>query len=307
MRVTHGIHRPSQESPVGDDGHPPCWDETDLAGWQLLLPNHGCFTAFTALEVWGLDLPPIPEGCPVFVAMTKPDPRPLRRGVHTSRHVRPVPFEVVRGLRVATVAEALLACARSAGLVDLVALLDQALHRELVVLDELDALARSRRPGARRLREAMAWADGRAESVPETLLRLLHVVCGVDVEPQRAVWLDGVEVARVDLWLVGARAAHEFDGDEHEKAPRRVKDLRRARRLERADVVRRGYTLGDVLRRPVTVLADADRALGRQHDPSRVRGWTRMLRESLFTDAGQVAFLAGLQPVRRVKVAADGS
>jgi hypothetical protein len=58
--------------------------------------------------------------------------------------------------------------------------------------------------------------------------------------------------------------------------------------------VRRGYTAGDVLHRPVTILEDADRSLGRPHDPSRIRPWTAQLRESLFTPAGQAAFLRGV-------------
>ena len=59
----------------------------------------------------GVPLPPLPDGCPVFMALAKDDPRPMRDGVHTSRHIRPVEYVVVRGLRVAVLPEALAAAA----------------------------------------------------------------------------------------------------------------------------------------------------------------------------------------------------
>jgi hypothetical protein len=299
-QVTYGVHRPAVARVTVE--HPPVWDEDDLAGWQLLMTDAGCFTALTALQVHGVPLLPLPDGCPVFVALAKDDPRPMRSGVHTSRHVRPVEHVVVRGLRVATVPEALTAAARWIGVVDLVALVDAAIFLELVSLEQLEAIARTRRPGARRLREALPLVDGRAQSLWESLLRLLHVVCDIEVEPQwRLVDADGAHVADADLWLVGTNALHEFDGDEHEKADRRVRDRRRDRRVDRQGFVRRGYTAGDVILRPVTILEDADRSLGRDHDPARARAWHQLLRDSLFTPAGRAAFLGRIPaaPPRR--------
>jgi hypothetical protein len=299
-KVTYGVHR-STGVPVSTD-HPPVWDVADLAGWQLLMTEVGCFTGLTALKVHGVPLPPLPVECPVFMALAKDDPRPMRAGVHTSRHVRPVTHDVIRGLRVAVVPEALMATARWVGLVDLVALVDAALHLGLVSLDELEVISESRRPGSRPLRTALSLVDGRAESLWESLLRLLHVVCDIEVEPQWTLTDEnGVFVARADLWVVGTDALHEFDGDEHEKAPRRVGDRRRDRRVDREGFVRRGYTAGDVIHRAVSVLEDADRSLGRPHDPGRIRAWHRLLQESLFTPAGRAAFLqrVPLAPRRR--------
>jgi hypothetical protein len=288
--VTYGVHRPNADAAATE--HPPAWAEDDLSGWQLLMTDVGCFTGLTALEVHGVPLPPLPEGCPVFVALAKDDPRPMRSGVHTSRHIRPVEHLVVRGLRVATVPEALTAAARWLGVVDIVALIDASIFLELVSVEQLEVIARTRRPGGRRLRAALPLVDGRAQSLWESLLRLLHVVCGIEVEPQwELVDADGVVVAQADLWVVGTTALHEFDGDEHEKAPRRVGDRRRDRRIDRQGFVRRGYTGGDVIQRAVTILEDADRSLGRDHDPARIREWHQLLRDSLFTPAGRVAFL----------------
>jgi len=288
--ITYGVHR--TVAPPATSDHPPFWDEQDLAGWQLLMTDVGCFTGLTALEVTGVPLPPLPDRCPVFMALAKDDPRPMRDGVHTSRHIRPVGSVVVRGLRVATVPEALAAAGRWVGLVDLIVMVDAALYLELVTFDELADMAMSRRPGSRELRTALTLVDARAESVWESSLRLLHVGCDIEVEPQwPLVDEDGGVLAEADLWLVGTTALHEYDGDEHEKSPRRVSDRRRDRRVDKEGFVRRGYTAGDVLHRAVSILEDADRSLGRPHDPTRVRAWHDLLKDSLFTPAGRSAFL----------------
>ena len=282
VRETRGAHRLA-ELDAGTGA---------LHAWQLLMSDHNCFTALTSARVRGWWLPPIPVGTPVFIAMGLDDPRPMRAGVLTSRHTRMIGFEEIDDLRCADVAETLLACGRWLDILDMVVLVDCVLHLRLATRADLEEVIRPRRPGARRLREALALADERSESVFETLLRLLHVWCGIDVLPQHdVVDSNGVLVARVDLWLIGTTSAHEYDGDEHEIAPRRVKDRRRDRRLDKAGIVRRGYTSGDVLHRPVTILEDADRAVGRPHDPARIRLWTSHLRNSLFTPSGQAAFL----------------
>ena len=143
--VTYGVHRPKLVPSTAQ--HPPVWAEDDLSGWQLLMTDVGCFTGLTALEVHGVPLPPLPEGSPVFIALAKNDPRPMRGGVHTSRHIRPVEHVVVRGLRVATLPEAFVAAARWVGLVDLVALIDAAIYLELVSLAQLEAFATTRTTG----------------------------------------------------------------------------------------------------------------------------------------------------------------
>ncbi len=206
-------------------------------------------------------------------------------------------FEEIDWLRVASVPETLLACARWLCLIDMVVLIDCVLHTEQATVADIECVMGLRRPGSKALDRALALADGRSESPFETLTRLLHVFCGIDVEPQYVIRDDsGTEVARVDLWIVGTNAAPEFDGDEHEKAPRRVKDRRRDRAIDRAGYVRRGYTSGDILRRSVTVLQDADRSIGRPHDPSRIRPWHDELRKSLFTASGTRTFLERVNP-----------
>jgi len=191
------------------------------------------------------------------------------------------------------VGETLLACARDLGLIDLVVLLDCVLHRRLVDRAELERVASQHRRGAPALRRALLLADGRSESPWETILRLFHVVCGLNVWPQYEVFDDdGRFVARGDLWLVGTTMLHEYDGGDHLPKPQQRKDLKRARRIGGADWQRRGYTSEDLLHQAVGILRDADSSVGRTHDPSRVRAWNLLLRESLFTPAGMARFCA---------------
>ncbi|QBX54103.1 hypothetical protein EXE58_00515 [Nocardioides seonyuensis] len=288
VRESYAVHR---RADLGTD------DVAGLHAWQLLMPDAGCFTGLTSARVRGWWLPPLPEGTPIFLALGLDDPRPMRSGVRTSRHARPMEFEEIGGLRCASVPETLLACARWLSLIDMVVLLDCVLQTKQAGVDEIEAVIKPRRPGGLALRRALALADARSESVFETLTRLLHVFCDVDVEPQFVVVNEhGEEVARLDLILIGTNAGHEYDGDEHEQAPRRVKDRRRDRTLERLGYVRRGYTAGDILHRGVAVLRDADRSLERPHDPSRIRPWLDELRGSLFMPSGQASFVSRVTP-----------
>jgi hypothetical protein len=261
------------------------------------MPNHGSFTGLTSAQVRKWWLPPIPNGTPVFIAMGLDDPRPMRTGVRTSRHTRPIGYDDLEGLRCASIPETLLACARVLGLIDLVVMIDCVLQLKQCTVKDIEAVLRPRRPGAKALKRALAYADGESESAYETLLRLLHVLCGIEVQSQYVVRdEDGFKVARADLRIVGTKALPEFDGDEHEKSPRRVKDRRRDRAIERAKYARRGYTAGDVLHRSVSVLRDAERSLGLLHDPERIRPWLDELRGSLFSPSGRADFLRRTTP-----------
>jgi hypothetical protein len=138
------------------------------------------------------------------------------------------------------------------------------------------------------MRRALDRATGGAESIWEVLLRELHRACDVAVVAQhRIVGADGGFVARSDLWIVDTRRLPEFDGDGHRNAKQHREDLRRERRLATESWERRGYTSHDVLHRAITILKDADQALGRPHDPTRIRAWHALLKKSLFSPAGQ--------------------
>lgn len=256
---------------------------TDLAGWQVALPAGGAFSHLTGALVRGWWVPPLPVDVPVFAGVWGTDPRPRRDGLLLCRHPRPVEASELAGLRVAAPAEILLACARDLGLLDLVVLGDAALHLGDCTLEQIRAAADRHRWGAPSLRRALPYLDGRSESPWESMLRMLHVLCEVPVQPQYVV-TDDAGSMRGDLWIVGTTRLAEYDGEVH--VTQRAKDLVRVRRLGRRGLQRYGYTAPDLLYAGASVLADADQALGRPHHPGRIRAWHRALAGSLFTAAG---------------------
>ena len=282
VRVTRGLHR---RAGVADP-----W-RTELRAWQLLLPAEAAYSALTAAALRGWDLPPLPGQLPVCAAMSYGVTAPVRSGaLRTTRHRMPPPHDVRAGLRVTTAAETLLTCAPLLSLLDLVVLVDSALRVRDIELLELRLVCRQHRRGVGRLRQAVALADPEADSVMETLLRVLYVVCGLDVETQRTVRdADGTFVARGDVWLRGTRTLADYDGAVHADRPQQRKDRRRDRRVTRADWQLLAYTDHDLLRRPVTILREGDDAVGRPHEPRRIRAWTALFRESCWTAAGRAA------------------
>lgn len=258
----------------------------ELAAWRLVLPASAAFTHLTAAWLNDWWLPMLPEFVPVFAAVDRIDPRPRRAGLVCSRLERTGPPGWMYGLPVEPPTEVLLRAARDVGTLDLVVMVDSALRSGLG-RDALADVCGSRRPGVVRLRKAASLADARSESPGETLLRVFHVLVGVEVEPQKEIYDGGSFVARGDLWLPATGSVHEYDGADHLKVARQVKDLRRARRMTDAHVIRRGYTLDDMISHPLVMLQELDRALGRPHRASRLTAWRRLVAESSYTPAGR--------------------
>lgn len=198
---------------------------------------------------------------------------------------------MVAGLPVTSPVRTLTDLAGSMAMVDLVVMSDSALHRGSCELPALrNAPAPSR--GAVRWRRTADLVDGRSESPWETLLRLVHVISGlVDVEPQVELRDEhGLFIGRGDLWLVGTRRLHEFDGGVHRGAKQHGIDLARDKRCARGRYERYGYTAREVIATPGLVIRDAEAAFGLDPDPTRIRPWLVEIRQSLYTPAGQRQF-----------------
>lgn len=72
----------------------------------------------------------------------------------------------------------------------------------------------------RTLRALAPLADGRAESPPESILRLRWLEAGLPTpEPQVEVWHDGGFLARLDLGNEELRLGAEYDGEEWHSSP----------------------------------------------------------------------------------------
>lgn len=281
-RVSHGLYLPLTRRPP--DGE---WLR-DLEAWQLVLPRDAAFTHVTAAALAGWWLPRLPDHVPVFAAATRQANRPRRAGLICSRLERE-PSEIsFQGMPVDHPAEVLLRCARDLTLLDLVPLVESALKLGHVCPAELTDICATTRPGVRRLRWAVSLADPRSESWWECALRLFHVTIGVPVEPQVQVYDErGNFAARVDLLVTGTPHVHEYDGADHRHVKRHQLDLRRERRLAETAYVRRGFTADDLVNHPLVMLAEIDRALGRQHQPARVALWRRWVAESTLSTAGR--------------------
>jgi hypothetical protein len=230
----------------------------DLLAWQLLFPAEAAFAALTAAELRGWDLPPLPDGLPVCAAMPYGATAPVRPGQLRTTRHRLPPPHDVRRGVRVTTAAETLLTCAP-----LLGLLD------LVVL--VDSALRAR----------------------DIELLELHLICR-----QHRRGVGRLRRAVALAWLRGTRTLADYDGAVHADRHQQRVDRRRDRRIVDADWVGRSYTDDDLLRRPVAILREADAAVGRPHDPQRIRAWTALFRESSWTEAGRTE-LAHRHGVRR--------
>lgn len=93
------------------------------------------------------------------------------------------------------------------------------------------SLLRRRNRGIRLARCALDMADPRAESLPESDLRVVLTVGGFAPTPQLKVYKRGRFLARLDLALKKARVAIEYDGRWHLHPDQMIRDRERRHRL----------------------------------------------------------------------------
>lgn len=277
-RISYGLFAPWVDPrPLADQ----------LLAWSKVLPRHAAFTHLTAAALLGWWLPS-PIVHPVFATLNTGDPRPRRDGLFVCRHPKPVSQVRHGDLWVTTPAETLLAAARDLGVLDLVIMGDSALREGHCTLAELRKVALQRRRGAPLLRTVIPLLDARSESAWESVMRVLHVAAEVDVLPQYEVRTPvGSFVCRSDLWLVGTRTIHEYDGAVHRDVEAQKNDLSRSRRITRADWQRVGFVSGDLLHGGAGIIADLDRLLERPWDSRRLAAWNALIDTSLYGRRGR--------------------
>lgn len=117
-----------------------------------------------------------------------------------------------------------------------VAALDAMVRAGALDLSDLDEMAdrATGRWGAARVRRAVPLVDPRAESPPESWVRLAFVLAGLSPEPQCEVRSEGRFVARVDWGWPEAKLAVEYDGAHHFEVAQIPKDDERIAALEAA-------------------------------------------------------------------------
>lgn len=98
------------------------------------------------------------------------------------------------------------------------------------------------------LRTLAPLADGRAESPPESILRLYWIDVGLPWPvPQLEIWVDGVMIARLDVGHPGIWFAVEYDGKEWHSSP----DQRKRDRARRTAVRHEGFAVDVFTRKNV--------------------------------------------------------
>jgi very-short-patch-repair endonuclease len=141
--------------------------------------------------------------------------------------------------------------------------LDAILRAGLVDRPALDSLVRSRQiNGIVRARRALGLSDPRAESIPESELRVQLVIAGLAPEVQLNVYDEfGTFLGRLDLAFPEFKLAVEYDGEWHGQGDQPVRDQRRRAALEAAGwafvIVTKDQLYGD----PRALVATIQRAL----------------------------------------------
>jgi hypothetical protein len=117
-----------------------------------------------------------------------------------------------------------------------VAALDAMVRQGSVTVPDLAGMAASGggRWGINRVRRAVPLVDPRAESAPESRVRVALVLAGLDPVPQFEVSADGRFLARVDFAWPEERVVLEYEGAHHFDGIQIVRDDERIRRLEAA-------------------------------------------------------------------------
>lgn len=210
-RLLHGVYGVAQlPDTIG----------TRCAALRLVVPDSAIVTDRTAAWLHGVDIQHrsavyVPPPISVFSVS---ESRLRRPGIASGiRELRPRDIMCVDGFRVTSPLRTACDLGRLLWRFDALAALDGFLHLGLShneLLAEVERFKGYR--GVRQLRALAPLADSRAESPPESALRLHWYDAGLP-RPEPQVWVydnDGTAVYRVDLALEEVAFGAEFDGKE---------------------------------------------------------------------------------------------
>jgi hypothetical protein len=197
-----------------------------------VLPADAAISHASALELYGLpSLHSLPADDRLHVTLTPRRVLPQRREVVV--HCRPLAsadVTVLEGLRITTPPRLFADIAAEVTVEDLVVLGDAMLGRRLTSPELLaDEVATSAgRRGVRAARIACGMLDGRAQSPPESIMRVRLARAGYPAEPQCPV-TDGYgrTLAHLDLGYREYRVGVEYDGRHHAEAEQFTFDVNR--------------------------------------------------------------------------------
>ena len=219
----------------------------------LLAPSDAVLTGLSAAAVRGVDLTSVDS--PVEMIVPVESGFRAQRGMNIRRTtMADVGSEPWRTIRIATplrmAMDVLTNTSVRTSLPRRVAILDVFLRQGCVEVPPLRRLlSNCNDHGVVSARQALALADSRAESIPESELRVWLALAGVTCVPQLAVYAGGVFVGRLDLGIEACKLAIEYDGEWHGDAEQVEHDGQRRAALRDAGweciVVRKADLYGD--------------------------------------------------------------
>ncbi len=180
------------------------------------LPDGAAFSHRSALIVHGLSIPYSEKGPPTRVEFAHPEVGAQRSFVHVWKRPLEGSIEVVDRCRVTTLLRTLRDVARDCPLAFAVAVVDEAIRRNLTSAREFaDYCARNLvRTRQRRIDAVLTNVDGRRESVAESITAVRFVEYSIPGFSPQVVICDenGDFVARTDFANRKAHVIAEFDG-----------------------------------------------------------------------------------------------
>ncbi|MGI5996044.1 MAG: hypothetical protein ACOX8C_14035, partial [Saccharomonospora viridis] len=220
--------------------HLPVTHELRCRGAALIVPKQAVLTGRSAATVLGVELAK-PYDPVEFVVPEQYRFGPIQ-GIHVRRTaIRTTESRPWNGIRIARPWRAAL---------DLILRLSPRTYswvrRLRIAVPDVDAFIRAglvtpqrlrcalrgrRNRGIRLARAALSMIDPRAESLPESELRVVLKSGGFEPIPQYPIMKNGREVARLDLVLPETKTAIEYDGKWHRKRKQVRLDKARRKKL----------------------------------------------------------------------------
>ena len=258
-KLFHGVHVPSAV---------PITHALRCRAAALVAPSEAVLTGASAAAIRGHEL----TGTDHPVEFVVPEHARFRAhaGINIRRtanaEVDSSPWEGVRIASELRMATDILTNTRSRpSIARAVAMLDVLLRAGTVERGALRRLLyNGKAHGIVRARRALELADGRAESIPESEMRVWLVLGGLHVTPQYPVYDGaGAFLGRLDLAVEECKLGIEYDGSWHDNPEQSEHDLRRRDALRQAGwqvlVVRRDDLYGNP-----RCMVDAVRAAARE-------------------------------------------
>ncbi|KAA5832464.1 DUF559 domain-containing protein [Saccharopolyspora hirsuta] len=221
-RVLHGVYTTCDT---------PLTHELKCAAAALTLPRGSVITGRSAATLRGVPLADFAS--PVEVLVPREDGMLRRSGLRcTSARTFDFEHSPWQGIGVAGFPRIAFDLLKQRSISHAVAYCDALLHAGAITTDEIAGFFVGRKDhGITRARMRLEYLDGRAESVPESIMRVELVLRGLQPTPQLEIFDGETFVARVDLAFEAARVAVEYDGGWHADPDQIKRDEARRRRL----------------------------------------------------------------------------